>query len=127
MPKPATLQRFIAAVERGSHADVIAEFYTESASMQENEQPPRVGRDALVANERNVLARSRGVRSQCVGAPLIDGDRVVIRWVFEFDWLDGSTTRMEEIADQRWDGERIAQEKFFYDPAQMRPRKADLR
>jgi hypothetical protein len=28
---------------------------------------------------------------------------------------------MEELAYQRWDGERIAQEQFFYDPAQFVP------
>ena len=122
MPTPTTIQRFVTRVEQGAHPDVIAEFYTTAASMQENEQPPRVGRDALVANERNVLARARAVRSSCIGAPLIDGDRVVIRWVFEFDWHDGTTTRMEELAYQRWEGERIAEEKFFYDPSQLRPR-----
>jgi hypothetical protein len=49
------------------------------------------------------------------------GDRVVIRWQFKFDWLDGTVTRMEEIAYQRWEGERIAGETFFYDPAQRLP------
>jgi hypothetical protein len=45
----------------------------------------------------------------------------VIRWIFEFEWLDGRRTRIEELAWQRWDGERIAQEQFFYDPAQLAP------
>ena len=122
MPTPATIQRFVTRVEQGAHADAIAEFYTTAASMQENEQPPRIGRDVLVANERNVLARAGAVRSRCVGAPFVDGDRVVIRWVFEFDWHDGTSTRIDELALQRWEGERIAEEKFFYDPSQMRPR-----
>ena len=26
---------------------------------------------------------------------------------------------MEELAYQRWEGERIAEETFFYDPAQL--------
>jgi len=30
---------------------------------------------------------------------------------------------MEELAYQRWEGERIAEETFFYDPAQLIPRK----
>jgi hypothetical protein len=30
---------------------------------------------------------------------------------------------MEEIACQRWEGERIAEETFFYDPAQRVPQK----
>ena len=93
-------------------------FYTEGASMQENAAPPRVGRDNLVANERKVLARAKAVTSQCVRPAFVNGERVVIRWIFEFRWLDGSTTRMEEIAYQRWEGERIAEETFFYDPAQ---------
>jgi len=28
---------------------------------------------------------------------------------------------MEELALQRWEGDRIAQERFFYDPRQVRP------
>jgi hypothetical protein len=43
--------------------------------------------------------------------------------IVEFHWLDGSTTRMEELAYQRWEGERIVEEQFFYDPAQPVPRK----
>lgn len=121
MPSNATVERFIARVEQGAHAQVIEDFYAPAASMQENQQPPRIGRGALVENESNVLNRARSVRSTCVRPVFIDGDRVVIRWIFEFDWLDGSKTRIEEIAYQIWDGERIVQERFFYDPAQMRP------
>jgi hypothetical protein len=28
---------------------------------------------------------------------------------------------MEKLAYQRWEGERIAEEQFFYDPAHLRP------
>src|SRR5262245_31809068 len=104
MPSTATLERFIARVEAGAHAEAIEEFYTAGASMQENEIPPRVGRDVLVANERRVLAKTKFVRSRCVRPVFVDGDRVVIRWVFEFEFLDGSTMRMEELAYQRWEG-----------------------
>jgi SnoaL-like domain len=121
MPSTQKLERFIALVESNAHAEAIEAFYTENASMQENNAPPRVGRDLLVANERKVLARAKNVRSQCIRPVFVEGDRVVIRWVFEFEWLDGSHTRIEELAYQRWEGDRIAEEKFFYDPAQMKP------
>ena len=119
MPSAAALERFISRVESGAHADAIEEFYTADASMQENEKSPRVGRDLLVANERRVLARTKSVRSTCIRPVFVDGDRVVVRWLFEFEFVDGSTMRMDELAYQRWDGERIAEEKFFYDPAQL--------
>jgi hypothetical protein len=121
MPDSATLERFIARVESGAHAEAIAEFYAPAASMQENEKPPRVGRELLVANERKVLARTKTVRSTCIRPVLVDGDRVAIRWLFEFEFLDGRSLRLDEIAWQRWSGDRIVEEKFFYDPAQLAP------
>lgn len=124
MPTPDTLERFIARVESNAHAQAIEDFYTQDASMQENQNPPRHGRDHLVQHERQVLARVRSVTSRCVPPVLVNGDHVVVRWVFEFDWLDGRHTHIEELAWQQWVGERIAREQFFYDPAQLAPRPA---
>ena len=121
MPSAETLQRFVARVCENAHAEAIEEFYTEGASMRENLGVPRVGRDTLVANERRVLARAKSVRSTCVKPVFVDGPLVVIRWVFEFEWNDGRKTRVEELAYQRWEGERIVEEQFFYDPAQLVP------
>ena len=42
----------------------------------------------------------------------VHGDRVVIRWKFRFEWLDGTVTQMEELTYQRWEGERIAEEEI---------------
>ena len=124
MPSPQTLERFIAMVESNDHAQACELFYTEQSTMQENQGTPRVGRDAHVANERAVMARAESVTSTCVRPVLASGDHVVVRWIFEFTWRDGSVTRMEELAWQRWEGERIAEETFFYDPAQRVPRRA---
>ena len=122
MPTPDTLERFVAMVESNAHADAIEAFCTPQASMRENQGEPRIGRDLLVAGERRVLAKARRVRSECVRPLFVNGDNVVIRWRFQFEWLDGTVTDMEELAYQRWEGERIAEEMFFYDPAQLRAR-----
>ena len=124
MPAAETLERFIARVEENAHVEAIEEFYTIDASMQENQSPPRVGRDLLMARERAVLAKARSVQSTCVRPVFVSGDNVVVRWVFDFEWLDGTKMRLEELAYQRWEGERVAQETFFYDPAQRAPKPA---
>ena len=125
MPTEATLQRFIARVEQNAHVEAVEEFYTEDSSMRENQAEPRVGRELHAANERRVMARAKSVRSECVRPVFVNGDHVVIRWIFEFEWLDGTVTRMEELAYQRWEGERIAEEQFFYDPAQRVPKQRE--
>ena len=123
MPSPQSFERFIALVESNDHVQACELFYTEQSTMQENQGTPRIGRDAHVASERQVRARAESVTSTCVRPVLVNGDHVVIRWIFRFAWRDGSVTRMEELAWQRWEGERIAEETFFYDPAQRVPRR----
>ena len=122
MPSLETLERFIARVEANAHAEAIEEFYTVDSTMRENQNVPRVGRDAHVANERRIFARAKSVASKCVRPFFLSGDHVAIRWIFDFEWLDGTGTHMEEVACQRWEGERVAEETFFYDPAQRVPK-----
>ncbi len=122
LPSAEVLSRFIAKVEANEHVEAIEEFYAPHASMQENDRPPRVGREALVANERQALARARSVTSACVRPVLVEGDHVVVRWIFEFEFHDDTRIRLEELAYQRWEADRIVEEKFFYDPQQLMPK-----
>lgn len=120
MPSRETLDAFIATVEANDHVEAIARFYTEDASMQENLNPPRQGRALLMAHEQKVLDRAARVKSTCVRPVLVDGDTVVIHWIFEFEFKDGSKRRIEELAHQTWKGDKVWRERFYYDPAQMK-------
>lgn len=121
MPSRERVAALIALVEQGLFVDAINEFYTEDASMQENLQPPRQGRALLVAGEQKVLAAFRQVRTHPVDWFVVDGDRVVIHWIFEFIAHDGRRFLQDELALQRWRGDRIVEERFYYDPAQQKP------
>jgi len=120
MPSRERVQEFISLVERGEYVRAIEDFYHPEASMQENGQPPRTGRQALIEHERAVLARLQGMRTRRVEIYLVDGDRVVINWVFEMTGRDGKVRTLDELALQEWNGDRIAKERFYYDPAQIR-------
>ena len=119
MPKPETIEQFIAMVESNEHDKAIEKFYTIDASMQENQAEPRVGRDNLVANEKNTLLKVKSLVSKCIRPYFMNGDQVVIRWYFRFEWKNGSISEIEEIAYQNWQEELIKSEKFFYDPKQF--------
>jgi ketosteroid isomerase-like protein len=120
MPDQATLEAFIATVESGKHDEAIERFYTDDASMQDNLDPPRRGKDVLIARERAFMPRFKEIRSKCVRPVFAEGDRVVICWNFEFIRPDGSKLKMDELAYQRWQGNKIAEERFYFDPAQMK-------
>ena len=120
MPARERIEALVFCVEAGKYVEAIEEFYAEDASMQENLQAPRKGRKGLVDGERKLLAAHKAVRTLPGTWYLADGDRVVIRWLFEFTTQDGQVRRMEELAHQRWQGDRIVEERFYYDPVQMR-------
>jgi hypothetical protein len=40
--------------------------------------------------------------------------------VFDIVRPDGRTFTLDELAYQLWHGDRIAQERFYYDPAQRK-------
>ena len=119
MPSQQTLDAFVKMVIDGKHDQAIAEFYHPDSTMQENLNPPRKGRDGNVARERAVMDRFKEIHSATEGPIFVNGDHVVIRWVFRFKAADGAGFTMDELAYQRWDGEKIAEERFYYDPAQQ--------
>ena len=119
MPDRQILDDFIAMVVRGEHAEAIEQYYASDATMQENLGEVRHGRDKLAAGERATLARFKEVRTTCVAPVFTAGDEVVIHWIFEFIRPDGGVMRIEELAHQRWVGNKIVEERFYYDPRQM--------
>lgn len=119
MPAPSRVAAFVAMVESGRFVEAIETFYAVDASMQENLGRTTVGRAQMVENEKAALRRN-AIVARKGSTVLVDGDHVAIRWVFEMTDDTGATRVLDEIAWQRWDGDRIAEERFYYDPGQMR-------
>lgn len=120
MPSRETAMAFVNQVMRGEHVEAIRDWYAEGASMQENQDAPRVGRETLMAGEAATLARQAEVKTELVSPVLVDGDRVAIHWRFTFTSKTGHVNSFEEIAWQAWRGDKVWREVFFYDPGQVR-------
>jgi hypothetical protein len=117
MPDRKRVEAFIAAVVGGDHVKAIADYYHEDASMQENLKEPRRGRALLIEHEANALKRLKQMHTHPNPAFAIDGDNVAINWTFDATTPDGVTRRLVEIAFQKWKGDRILEERFYYDTA----------
>ena len=122
MPDRSRVEAFIKTVVSNAHVRAIEDFYWEDASMQENSLPPRRGRNVLVEHEANTLKRVERMHTHPDPTFLVDGDLVVVNWRFDVTEPGGQTWHLDEIALQRWRGDRIAEERFFYDTAALRAR-----
>src|SRR5947207_14106172 len=118
MPIDQHVRQLISLVEQGRFLEAIQEFYAEDASMQENNEPPRVGLPALLEREKQFLKSIRGMRVHRADSFLVDGNRAAINWIFEITDGEGKGPRLDEVAYQLWRDNKIVRERFYYDPAQ---------
>ena len=119
MPSREVVEAFAKRLEDGDFLGAIEQFYAPDAATYENNAAPTVGRDKLVAKERGVLAATKEVKAVRIGPSLIEGDHVATRWKFSFTNADGVTRTLDEIAWQTWRGDKLTEERFYYDPKQM--------
>src|ERR1700755_1366189 len=106
MPEKKTLDDFCAMMISGRHDQAIADFYAEDCTMQENLGEIRRGREPAVAREKATLAAFKEAPTTVVEPVFVNGDDVVIHWIFEFVRKDGKVVRIEELAKQRWAGNK---------------------
>jgi ketosteroid isomerase-like protein len=107
-------------IEEKKFLEAIPLFYTEDMTAQENGEALRVGRSAQVENESRAVAVLRYDVSRAASY-VVDGDHVAIQWVFEMTLPSGAHCKLEEVAYQTWRADRIVNERYFYDPAQLKP------
>ena len=71
-----------------------------------------------------MLAKVKSITTRPGSTFAIDGDRAIVQWVFDIVQPDGRKFTLDELAYQTWRGDLIAQERFYYDPAQRKPQVA---
>lgn len=92
-------------------------YYADDCIMQENNEEPRVGKEANRAFEQEFLGSVEAVHDQAIKAVAINEETGV---VFIQAWMDATfkglgRMEMEEVQVQTWKEGKIVHEKFFYD------------
>ena len=114
-----TVEAFVALVEAGRFVEAMERFYADNASMQENASEPRRGLRTLIAGEEGFLAQNDSVVGKRLSTIMTGGAEVAIAWRWTIT-KGGVANSFDEVSWQVWQDGKIVQERFFYDPAQMR-------
>jgi ketosteroid isomerase-like protein len=119
MPNRETVQTLVNQVETGQIIDAFNRFYAEDVVMQENSNPPTVGKEANLAREQAFVAGVKEVHENRATSVLVDGDKSVIAWVLDFTNTEGTRLRIDQVTHQTWQGDQIVSERFYYDSASV--------
>src|SRR5215207_4429036 len=105
-------------VEANRILDALDEFYADDVSMQDNHNPPVVGKAANRERERTFFGVITVHQNRALSV-VVDGDHAVINWLFEFTGGDGTRYRMDQLSHQEWKDGRVVKERFYYDSAKI--------
>ena len=120
-PSLSRAQSFIRRVEQQDYVGAITHFYHDDATMQENHDEPRRGRDRPDRQRDGLMVRYGNIPCRKVERFAINGNTVFINWTFELNTPSRRQAPLDEVAMQDWDGDRIRRERFYYDPAAAQP------
>ncbi|MBW3622033.1 MAG: nuclear transport factor 2 family protein [Armatimonadetes bacterium] len=113
------VRQLVALVEQGRFLDAFDAFYADDVTMQENGNPPTVGKAANRTREEQFVGYVAEIRENRAASVIVDGDRSVINWVAEYTGVDGKRLRFDQVAHQTWRDGKIISERFFYDSAAL--------
>jgi hypothetical protein len=110
----AAVEDLIAKVVGGKALDAFDLYYADDVTMQENEQPPRVGKAACRAFEVDFLSKIKAVRTYVCDGYVISGNKAFIVYRIDADHAEWGTLKMSEVAIQEWSNGKVVREKFVY-------------
>jgi len=113
------VSQLVAHVTQGKILEAYDALYAENVVMQENNNPPTVGKAANRVREEQFVGSVKEVHENRAANVLVDGNKAVIEWVLEFTNQDGVRLKFDQIALQTWENGQITEERFFYDSGSL--------
>jgi ketosteroid isomerase-like protein len=111
------VDRFCELLQRGEPLRAMEQFYATDVCVFENRTLARAGREQCLAYEREALARVRETPSFKLHRHAVNENAGVafLEYTVRFVTSEGRPMRLEEVSVQTWDGDRIANERFYYE------------
>lgn len=90
-------------------------FYAENITMQENEEPPRVGKTFCIDHEKKNLEGVKSFKLAILSQAIDPVNAIVFsEYALEFETLKGVKMRLNEVSVQHWQDGQVIKEKFYY-------------
>ncbi|WNM61068.1 nuclear transport factor 2 family protein [Candidatus Nitrospira neomarina] len=110
------LEDLFSYIREGRILDAINAFYAEDAAMQENDQPPTVGRKANLEREKQFMNTVKEWKRFDVTAKGVGEDVTFYETVMDWIATDGTPVHAEQVVVAKWQDGRITHERYYHNP-----------
>jgi ketosteroid isomerase-like protein len=98
----------------GRVLEAFDQYYHDDVTMQENDQPPTVGKAGNREREIEFLSKVTDFRHASVSHVAV-GDHVsYVTWQYDYTHADWGVRNYTQISVQHWKDGKIIREQFFY-------------
>ena len=101
-------------VNEGKLMDAFERYYHEDVIMQENTNPPVIGKDANRNRELEFLNNITEFRGASVKGVGIGDDISFVVWSYDYTHKDWGVRNYTQVSVQNWKDGKILKEQFFY-------------
>jgi ketosteroid isomerase-like protein len=110
----ANVEELNKMVLSGKAMDAFERFYAEDVVMQENDQPPTIGKAANRKREIEAMSGIAEFRSAKVLSVAAAGDKTFVEWHNDFKHKQYGDRKFHQVAVQTWKDGKIVHERFYY-------------
>jgi ketosteroid isomerase-like protein len=101
----------------GKALEAFELFYADDVVMQENNDEPRVGKDANRKAEQEFFSSLEAWNDGRIEGSAINGDLSFSQWYMDVTFKNGFRYKATQIAVRKWKDGKIVHERFFYNKA----------
>jgi ketosteroid isomerase-like protein len=101
-------------VLQGKATEAFEKYYADDVVMQENENPPTVGKEANRQRELEFFSKLIEFRSAEVKAVAFGDDVIISEWFLDYSHADYGKRTYNQVAVQRWKDGKVVHERFYY-------------
>jgi len=101
-------------VLKGKALEAFEKYYHDDVVMQENENPPTIGKRANLNREKEFYFSLSEFRSAKPLKITIGENTSMVQWQFDYTHKDWGVRNYTQVSVQDWKDGRIIREQFFY-------------
>lgn len=98
----------------GQAIEAFEKFYADDIVMQENDQPPRVGKATNREFEQQFFGMIKEFHGATLGDVAVGGDVSFSEWTFDVTFQDGNRVANPQVTRRKWQDGKIVNERFYH-------------
>lgn len=102
-------------VLQGKAMEAFEKYYHDDVVMQENENPPTIGKEANRQREETFYASLTEFRSARPLKVAVGEGITMVQWHYDYTHKEWGVKNYVQVSVQEWKDGRIIKEQFFYD------------